>query len=277
MKASFLALFVGIGCAGPAPVYVDIAVGRGHACALDEDGEIGCFGKHAYNEVHHPPEGTFSALSGASQQSCALDVDGKIQCWGYTYEPPSGPYAQIASGGNVSCALDEDGEGTCWGDSGNLGTQIPERRFQEIALGEQHGCGLREDGGVECWGQNNYAQTDAPEGVFTHVSAAYAHSCALDVDGGVHCWGRGAWLRDLPTDVDDAVDLISGGTFACILNEEHKIWCWGDIFRWSWGDDTPTREEPAGPYVAADADHARMCAARMDGDFDCFGSALWHQ
>jgi alpha-tubulin suppressor-like RCC1 family protein len=281
MKGYGLSILLLIGCgpAGP-PIYVDIAVGRGHLCTLDEKGSIHCFGKHVYNQVHHPPEGEFTALAAGGQHSCALDLNGEISCWGHpdgNEGAPSGSYAQIEAGVGFTCALDDAGEGTCWGDSADNALEIPSGAFQEIALGEQHGCGLRDDGAVACWGRNHEGQSTDPEGAFTQIGAAYAHSCGLTTDGDVSCWGRGTWLDEAPTGVDNATDLLSGGTFDCVWNEDDRLWCWGDVFEWSYSDDTPVREDPDGPYFAVDADHARLCGAHKDGGFDCFGARLWRQ
>ena len=68
----------------PAPKrgYVDISYGSDHACALHEDGSIGCWGSNEYGKAS-PPSGEFKSVSAGEHGTCALrSDDGKIVCWG---------------------------------------------------------------------------------------------------------------------------------------------------------------------------------------------------
>ena len=50
------------------------------ACALWDDGSIGCWGYGGINDP--PPPGTFKAVTVGREHSCGLRPDGSIECWG---------------------------------------------------------------------------------------------------------------------------------------------------------------------------------------------------
>jgi alpha-tubulin suppressor-like RCC1 family protein len=140
---------------GPA---IQVAVGKGHSCALLETGEVRCWGNGA---------------SGRLGLGSLDDVGDD--------EPPSamppvqlGERAtQIAVGGTHACARLESGAVRCWGNGGNgrLGygmaisvgddehpADLPAVDVGGSALlvtaGEGHSCAMLEDERVRCWGSS---------------------------------------------------------------------------------------------------------------------------
>ena len=50
------------------------------ACALWDDGSIGCWGSGGINDP--PPPGPFKAVTVGREHGCGLRPDGSIECWG---------------------------------------------------------------------------------------------------------------------------------------------------------------------------------------------------
>src|SRR5690349_16159601 len=70
---------------------IGIAAGDSHACALNRDGTIACWGMMDIEVDDHgegtvkiipPPYGSFTAIGAGASYSCALRIDGTIACWG---------------------------------------------------------------------------------------------------------------------------------------------------------------------------------------------------
>jgi alpha-tubulin suppressor-like RCC1 family protein len=136
-----------------APVtFVDLSVGPQHACAVDTDGGVWCWGSNLNGEMgtadlassHRDPTlvpmvGTAVAVEAGFGHTCALEDTGDVVCWGRNdlgqvgvgfTAPVTGPtlvadpgeVAQVATGYRHSCAAAR-GKIYCWGDgnSGQLG------------------------------------------------------------------------------------------------------------------------------------------------------------
>jgi alpha-tubulin suppressor-like RCC1 family protein len=183
----------------------------------------------------HLPEGVVvRAVATGNAHACALDDEGRLYCWGAnaagqlgdgsrverpTPVPTAGAlrFAAIAAGGAHSCGVTADGTVHCWGanESGQLGTgdRTPRStpastvlpagaRIAQLALGAAHSCALASSGEAWCWGRNATGQLGdgtvetrpAPVRVreatrLSSLSAAVSHSCGVTSGGQVLCWG----------------------------------------------------------------------------------------
>ena len=173
-----------------------VATGNAHACALDDEGRLYCWGANAAGQ-----------LGDGTRNERALPV-------------PSGGalrFAALAAGGAHSCGVTGDGAVHCWGanESGQLGTgdRTPRStpaptvlpagaRIVQLALGAAHSCALAVGGEAWCWGRNAAGQlgdgTVEPRPTPVRVrdaaslaslSAAVSHSCGVTTGGQVLCWG----------------------------------------------------------------------------------------
>ena len=60
-----------------------VKVGKGFACALDNKGEIHCFGdSDGFGQISNSPNGLHSYLDVGFDQACAIDQQGSVTCWG---------------------------------------------------------------------------------------------------------------------------------------------------------------------------------------------------
>jgi alpha-tubulin suppressor-like RCC1 family protein len=193
-----------------------------------------------------------SALAAGDQHSCALNQQGNVQCWGDNTRGQLGigstgglranpnilglsildaPALAISAGGLHTCAVMQDNSARCWGDNtfGQIGngaiSNSPVNRpatviignntlpnVMQIAAGERHTCALigpLPPGIVACWGNGPDGElgrpgtTSAPVllpqlvldssgnifGGATDIAAGSHHTCARINDGTVQCWG----------------------------------------------------------------------------------------
>ena len=62
--------------------FIEVSYGSDHACALNADGSIACWGSNDHGKAS-PPEGEFKSVSSGEHGSCAiLREDSAVVCWG---------------------------------------------------------------------------------------------------------------------------------------------------------------------------------------------------
>ena len=66
---------------GPSTGYTEVSRGYDHACALDTNGSITCWGANDRGQAS-PPSGRFVSVSSDHKGSCAVRADGAVVCWG---------------------------------------------------------------------------------------------------------------------------------------------------------------------------------------------------
>ena len=144
--------------------YVEVDCGQQHCCALDDGGEMSCWGANGLNNAL---PGTWTTLSTGSEVTCALDEDGLVSCDGwndYSPLPEDEPVlTDVACGTRHCCGLTEEGLASCWGaelPAGQLTASTG--TYVSIEAGPYHTCALSESGSIDCWGNNAAGQCDVP-------------------------------------------------------------------------------------------------------------------
>jgi alpha-tubulin suppressor-like RCC1 family protein len=154
----------------------DLAMNQAHACALDNSGDLRCWGRNDQSRAGYPearvgnllhvtpgsidfgPGVTITSFGLGMRHGCALDVLGDIRCWG-----EAGPQLGYAMPQNDGVA-------------GVGGTLTP---------GEQY-AGMQKAGIVQL-GDTDGEAGNAPA---LRVYAGGGHSCAIMASGAVRCWGH---------------------------------------------------------------------------------------
>lgn len=222
-----------------------VETARDFACAMNEEGAIGCWGDNSHGQLG---DGTLESRDAPSEVQGAADA------------------REIAVGVTHACARLLSGAVYCWGDNtaGQLGDGTFEDRTvptevegiedaEQLALGRSHTCARRRDGTVMCWGANAAGQlgdqtasrrpTPGPvpglEGV-AGIDAGWVHTCVRTESGQVHCWGENRngqlgraterIVASAPAPVANlsgVEEIATGGLHTCARIEGGRVACWG--------------------------------------------------
>lgn len=182
---------------------ISIAAGEDHSCALQEDGQILCWGDNHYGQLGHgvqenqsfpprpvPISGKARAVTAGGRHTCALIRDGTVECWGLGIDGQLGDGLGKDSVTPVRVVIPIPGGGTA-----------PLEKVTAISAGSRHTCALLESRGVFCWGSNSAGQLGAVKEktsaypVFSELTEVVAlgaggrHTCAVLSSGEAKCLG----------------------------------------------------------------------------------------
>lgn len=226
-------------------------------CALTNDARVYCWGNNFFGELGdgttvsradaRPISSTlrFTVVSKAGAHACALAEDGSAYCWGENRWGQLGvgevPYnnfgamattprrvetdtkfTAIAAGGlEFTCGLTTTGRAWCWGRDENasqLGDRTPsshrgtpgpvadDRAFVSLSSGDITSCGVTAANESWCWGSNYFGALTDPGvligggidypvktrgGPYRAVSVGGSHACGIRTDDRLFCWGDG--------------------------------------------------------------------------------------
>lgn len=202
---------------------VQIAVGEQHACAIDRNAGVHCWGGNSFGQLG---DGTLEAstrpntvglqaeaLCAGLDHTCALTSMGEVRCWG------ANSMAQLGDGTEDGVL----GSGMAIGRSSPvLAAGVP--NAIGVACGGTASCALSGGDGVACWGANGFGllahggsmqdvvampqQASLLDHTVTQLALGTDHGCALYADTTLVCWGNnrygqlGRGSRD-PSDDDD--------------------------------------------------------------------------
>ncbi len=280
--------------AGP---WRDIVLANSHACGLDVNGVLYCWGSENYSlgdgaRVRLEPTQItgiqWSAISIGSVHTLGIEAaTGRLWCWGQTYnqqcttastspltpEPTTSAevWTAIAAGGSHSCGISA-GVTKCMGGnySGELGDGTTVSRAQPLAVlgtngltkgapvaGVSFTCAMQ-DSGLWCWGSNYNGETGTSATTLVTVPAQVP----------------GMWRS-----------ASAGQSHACAVGVDGALWCWGANFRGQLGDGTVVTPPRGARYqlgselvwdtVSAGANHT--CAIKTDSSLWCWGGNEYGQ
>jgi hypothetical protein len=134
-----------------------ISVGRDHACALTQGGDIWCWGNRNVVGV------------GITPTSCRMGVS-RLACPPTQVARGTMTYQSFAAGSytNAACAIDSGGGVWCWGENDiglfpSTGSGEPVQivglpPIESMALADRFACAIDFDHDVWCWGANDQGQ-----------------------------------------------------------------------------------------------------------------------
>jgi uncharacterized repeat protein (TIGR01451 family) len=223
-------------------VFTQVAAGDRHVVALDEDGRVWSWGAN----------GSYQSGDGTNTENAA-QLRPRVMGVDYAAAKMSDVvFAQVAAGGEHSVAVDEDGRVWVWGDnaqrqSGDNSTSVTAEKVSPRVVG------------VDITGVAN--SSDSVVGVvFTSVSAGGDQTVALDEDGRVWRWGsvtgdadgagsnqnrKPSLMSAYLNVMEDVVftSVSAGDTHAVALDEDGRVWSWGNNEAGQSGDGTQDVEE----------------------------------
>ncbi len=265
-KGFALGLFAVLALPGYAQDDIIAAGSGGHACVIQLDGSVRCWGNDEFGQAS-PPTGAFVQLSAGFIHTCGLRANGEVVCWGARTDellaPPVGIFSQMSTNLNHACGVRDDGTLSCWGRDTEGQASPPPGVFSQVSAGASHSCGLREDGTVSCWGRNLEGQATPPAGSFVLVSAGFDHTCGLSVDGAVKCWGLND-VGQLSAPSGTFAHLKTGVSQTCAVRTNGSLACWGTN---NGGQSSP----PGGTFTRVSASGLHACGVGIDGTVRCWG------
>lgn len=259
----------------------------------------------------------FTAIKVGGAHACAIDTDRALWCWGGSWSGELGTgerlrlahyltpqrmslpesISDVAAGTQHTCALGVSGAVFCTGD--NLDGQIPGTsdfkvlRFRAVALSVRltsidaagsETCGITSTGAVHCWGGQvlRTGVTFAPPAGarFTALSVAVAHRCALTDQAQLYCWGSLAGsngttpaLPALMTTPAPIRAVNTGYGDVCAIDVAGLTYCWPPGSRRDVTVDARVAGAPTATAVSAHG--ATRCALATDGRVWCWGFDLF--
>jgi len=256
--------------------YVKVACGGRHTCAINELGDVVCWGDNSEGQA--PPywpsgvPGKFVELTAGGSHTCARG--GVLEgCRGNNSEgqaPSSlGAWWGVSAGDDHTCGILTVGVGsgyiTCdgantWGQADSpAGTDWVEVSASLSHIGISHTCGRRADNTISCWGGASTGEANAPAGEFKQVVSGAIFSCGLKLDGTYRCWG--STLISTPAG-GPFKQLAAGSNFLCGLTMDGTVVC---------------QNEYPGSFQQVSAGRSHVCAVDTQGHVECWGDNTYGQ
>jgi alpha-tubulin suppressor-like RCC1 family protein len=277
--------------------------GSEHLCAVNGSGALECWGRGDRGQLgdgsvvdSSVPRQAFagSVVEAATygENTCARMQGGAVQCWGSNGSGQVGDVSlgdpvttpslvpnvsnatSITVGWGFACAV-TGGEVVCWGDGGNgrlgngstsnvdaaagpLTPVVGVSGAVAVGAGSEFACALLDSGAVSCWGRNQYGTL----GVAPASMSSSATSVEV-IDSGI-------------------VALAVGPTYACAIDTNEAIRCWGNNRDGQLGmapggiQSTPVTVQPP-PDVGfrrVSAGTSHVCTRVTTGEVFCWGDNI---
>ncbi len=152
----------------PAGVFSSVSVGDIHACAVETNGSVQCWGcanRHRNSGACIPPAGKFRLVSVGKHNSCGIRDNGAVECWGMLAGSPQGLFKSLVSNGSLTCGVTGRNTVECWEyDLSATWEPLPaEFPVRDVAVGKEGLCALGTDGAIACWGDVTCTAFEPPD------------------------------------------------------------------------------------------------------------------
>ncbi|WP_141736148.1 hypothetical protein [Oligoflexus tunisiensis] len=137
------------------------------SCAILANDSLRCWGRQDLVNSQPPPETSFLDLALGENHACGINSEERLVCWGdNSYGqtvPPAAltPIVSVAAGAHHTCSISEDDLVQCWGRNDATQTSVPTRHLfgKKLALGDRHSCAVDAmTQQVACWGDRQASQ-----------------------------------------------------------------------------------------------------------------------
>ncbi len=195
--------------------------GTNHVCAIASDNLAYCWGANSSGQLGK------GATSSTESKPVAVSRAGVLA--GKTIK-------SLSSGNSSTCAIASDNLAYCWGanSSGQLGNTLTSnsssavavsragvlsgKTFKSVSVGGSFACAVASDNLAYCWGDNAYGQLG--DTTTTNSSEPVAVSTAGVLSG------------------KTVKSVVAGGSHACAVASDNKVYCWGNNTFGRLGDGT---------------------------------------
>lgn len=222
---------------------VSVAAGYDHIMALNDEGEVFCWGSDRMGQCQIPTEVSgqrnFVQIAAGYQISYALTQSGEIIGWGnenlndvrLTRRNGNTNIAKISVANTTLMALTKDGKVQHMGSQASDISKIPEDlgKVVDIATTADACVAVLEDGSIAIWGTANKGERDIPEmdgNVVSIVGGRY-HLTALTDTGNVYSWGSNNKGQTEVSSKATNVEAIYGGSY-----QNYAVTASGDVETW---------------------------------------------
>ena len=213
-----------------------ISAGLDFTCGLLADRSIACWGENDDGKAS-PPDGRFDEIAVGRGHACAL-AGGALTCWGNHF-PEGGetiqelpPISDIQAGNGLTCGLTDDDEAACW-ISQTRELKITSGPLIDIGIGLNHACAVRANGSAFCNynGQDgNSLPIQPPPTKFVQIDIGLFHACGITSSSHLECWSlkrlAGSQGAPLTSTRAEVVALDVGWRTTCALRSNGHAVCW---------------------------------------------------
>ena len=259
-----------------------VEVGQDHACVLDAEGRVHCWGDDSSGQVSdwgrlRYRSKRFASISAGSYFTCGILTGGGVMCWGHP-DQENGTHGESDHRDWAAWVADPDTDYAGWV---NAPPNTVRFRPDSLSVGNYHACAIRTSGELACWGKAGDARLVIPTdddgeviADWTTVEAGWAPACAVRAGGSVVCFGRATQNRsDGPAGEGPFIDVTLGLYNGCALAEDGSVECWGghpDLAQYNSVINTP----PEGvTFTAIEMSTTEFygCGIAEDGAVHCWG------
>lgn len=222
---------------------VSVAAGFDHAMALNDKGELICWGSNRMGQSKIPGEvkrKKIKQIEAGYQMSYVLTENGNVYYWGnenlndvrVTKERGNGKIDKISVCNMTLMALTKDGEVVHFGSSGMDVDNIPEDlgKVVDIATSSNACAAVSEDGTITVWGKANAREREIPEydGKIVSITGGRYHFNILTDAGKVYSWGNDNKKQtEVPKSAKNVTAIYSGYYQNYAVTDAGKVATWG--------------------------------------------------